>query len=721
VDLGLLATVLGGVAGILGLVYMVLFGQRSITEWWHDRRQRKAKSENGPKPEEDAVASDKVRDYPTHTTEHYSRIEIQFLQEQLRTHKKNLGRLDTERARYGIDTPLTILNAIEWEEKKIEEMQMRLNEMSAADLPQPAAFHNLPPRVEFVGRAREKAKVLQALNSRSYIVAIKGIGGIGKSCLALEVAYDCLHKALFWGGVWNSAKREQELTLEVLLNDVAETLDYLYVIRLPLQDRLREIRRLLRSVSCLLIIDDFDMITDEAIVDFLLALPEPSKALITSRHRDIQQAWVIPLEGMEQDEALALIRGEGRQLGFTALAKANDAELIPLYEAAGGVPLAMKWAVGQIAQEGQELDTVLDSLRRGKADMFESVFLRSYEMLTLEAQRILLTMSVFDAPVARETLEYVIDTSHLAFAIDDGLRQLVRMSLIRASEELQTRCYNLHPLTHSFASAQLQDDPQLARKIYQRFYEYQKRSDTREVEKISLKAVIFDLYDTLVYFDEADYINTKSEMARRVGADEDAFLTAWRHYRRASAIGDIATMKDRVVHSLKKLGIKADEPAIDELCELERQLQEEKCRLFNATEAILKNLSSKGLKLGLIAHCSSAAKNVLDVLSIKKHFDQVTFTFAEGMLKPDPRLFSLTAERLGVEPDECLYIGDGNDEELDGAHAVGMKTVLIARKQTPLWRQEQSRYFDYKITNLMDIKQIIKDINWTGAMEENEQ
>jgi HAD superfamily hydrolase (TIGR01509 family) len=660
------------------------------------------------------MASYEIRDYTTDAIKHYSRIEVQFLQEQLLIHKKNLGRLETKRAQYGIDTPLAILNEIEWEKEKIAEIQAKLEEMSTADLPRSVTSHNLPPRVEFIGRAKEKARVLQALNSRFFLITIEGIGGIGKSSLALEVAYDCLRSVSFGGVIWISAKRDRILTLDAALNDIAETLDYLYVIRLPLQDKLRAVRRLLQSTSCLLIVDNFEMIKDEAIIDFLLMLPEPSKALITTRHRNIQQAWVIPVRGMERDEALALIRTEGKRLGFEALATAGDAELAPLFEAAGGVPLAMKWAVGQIAQEGQRFDVVLAGLHRATADMFKSVFMRSYEMLAPEAQRMLLAMSIFASPVAQETLEFVSDVDRVAF--DNGLRQLVRMSLVEASEELQPRCYTLHPLTRSFASARLEDNPQLARKIHQRFYNYMERSERREDEKGSIKAVIFDLYDTLVYFKEEDYINTKREMAKRAGADEDAFLTAWRHYRRRSAIGAVATVRDRVILSLKRLGIEAEKSVIDNMCELEQQLQEEKCKLFNSTQAVLRYLSSKGLKLGLIAHCSSAAKNLLDVLSIRRYFDQVVFTFAEGMLKPDPRLFSLTANRLRVRPDECLYVGDGNDEELDGAHAVGMKTALLVCKQLPLWRQEQSRYFDYKITNLMDIRQIIEDPEWAGAM-----
>jgi putative hydrolase of the HAD superfamily len=48
-----------------------------------------------------------------------------------------------------------------------------------------------------------------------------------------------------------------------------------------------------------------------------------------------------------------------------------------------------------------------------------------------------------------------------------------------------------------------------------------------------------------------------------------------------------------------------------------------------------------------------------------------------GMKKPDSGIYLLACERLGVEPGECLFIGDGDSRELTGATNVGMTAVLI--------------------------------------------
>ncbi len=58
-------------------------------------------------------------------------------------------------------------------------------------------------------------------------------------------------------------------------------------------------------------------------------------------------------------------------------------------------------------------------------------------------------------------------------------------------------------------------------------------------------------------------------------------------------------------------------------------------------------------------------------------FDVTVFSCVAGIKKPDPRIYHIATERLGVDPQDCLYIGDGSSRELTGALEVGMHPVLI--------------------------------------------
>src|SRR5687768_8228019 len=103
-------------------------------------------------------------------------------------HRAHLRELELKAAKYGdLDVPAFISLQIAEYRQKIAELAEQMH----ADLPR----HNLPPRdyEQFVGRQKELADVRRLLQpypkSRYHLVTIDGIGGIGKSALALETAY----------------------------------------------------------------------------------------------------------------------------------------------------------------------------------------------------------------------------------------------------------------------------------------------------------------------------------------------------------------------------------------------------------------------------------------------------------------------------------------------------------------------------------------------------
>jgi putative hydrolase of the HAD superfamily len=51
-----------------------------------------------------------------------------------------------------------------------------------------------------------------------------------------------------------------------------------------------------------------------------------------------------------------------------------------------------------------------------------------------------------------------------------------------------------------------------------------------------------------------------------------------------------------------------------------------------------------------------------------------------GLRKPYPEVFELAMERLGVEPDDTLFVGDDPRWDIDGAEAAGIEPLLIVRK-----------------------------------------
>jgi len=345
---------------------------------------------------------------------------------------------------------------------------------------------NLPARTDFIGREKEKARVIEALDSRSYLICIDGIAGIGKTSLALEVANECLVASrsrcrddktrentlpIFDGFIWTTAK-DRELKLRDILDEIARVMGYPGIIQQSFEEKRVSIQKLLSKSRCLLIIDNFETIVDDAVQDFLLHLPEPSKALITSREQTLRQTWEVSLKGLEKEEGLLLIRSEGRRLELETIEKAQDTTLLNLYDATGGAPLAIKWAMGQIKQQGQALDTILSDLYQAKGDVFEDMFDRSWSLLSNEARKILMIMTIFVSSATKNAIEESSDVHH--FDLDRILAELVQMWLIEVTDELEVakRKYGIHPLTRFYASKKLLEKPKLRNEASNRMVQY---------------------------------------------------------------------------------------------------------------------------------------------------------------------------------------------------------------------------------------------------------
>jgi putative hydrolase of the HAD superfamily len=192
-----------------------------------------------------------------------------------------------------------------------------------------------------------------------------------------------------------------------------------------------------------------------------------------------------------------------------------------------------------------------------------------------------------------------------------------------------------------------------------------------------IRAVIFDLWDTLVDFDPVAGRAFQDQVAARVGRDPDEFAALWIEGRSQRESGTLSGYL---------LEVGAPDEVIDELVALRRDSTR---RLLvprpGAVETIAQ-LRAGGRRVGLITVCSEDVPDVWTETPFSDLFDATVFSCSVGMLKPDPRIYHLACEELGVEPDEAMFVGDGANDELAGAQRVGLQPVLIHRPgEEPPW------------------------------------
>lgn len=349
-----------------------------------------------------------------------------------------------------------------------------------AVLPRPQrVYENLPASTysQFVMRSQAVADIVEGLQQRSAAVLIVGLGGNGKTSLAREIAARSLREDVlvprFDAVVWVSDKdRPGTTNLSVILDVVARTLDYPAITQLGPTEKQDEVEQLLRRQRTLLVIDNQETITDQALLHWLLRLPEPSKALLTSRerHRALWGSWLVELRGMTDAEALELSAQRLRALGLPTVV---PEALAPLIVVTGGNPKALAIALGLVKYERRTLQQVVDDLHAARGDLFEDLFSRAWGLLDEASRRILLGLSFFPESASGEALAATADVG--GYGLDRALERLVDLSLldVQQADLNSLPRYSLHPLVRAFAAARLANEPtaeQAARERWLRWY-----------------------------------------------------------------------------------------------------------------------------------------------------------------------------------------------------------------------------------------------------------
>jgi transcriptional regulator with XRE-family HTH domain len=341
---------------------------------------------------------------------------------------------------------------------------------------------NLPnlPYKTFIGRKEKLAELLEVLSNEhsAHLVVIEGIGGAGKTTLALEAARQCLEASkssqpsvsiltgkpipTFEAIIFVSAQqhiltphgilaREQaDRTLRDICRRIAETLERTHATP---EEQLLQTRWALTRQRTLLVIDNLETVEDQdRILGFLYDLPPKVKVVITTR----EQIFYTPfrLKELTREESLDFIAShipEGQK-------PISEAQARVLYEKIGGVPAALVYAIGQIAT-GYSIDTALAHISDAHGDVARYLFRTSVSLLQANpkhhaAYRMLMALSMFPAPALSEAIVEVAGLAGDALAADESLVQLKTLSLVNQVEGR----YDMLTLTREYAMAELRSN-----------------------------------------------------------------------------------------------------------------------------------------------------------------------------------------------------------------------------------------------------------------------
>jgi putative hydrolase of the HAD superfamily len=212
----------------------------------------------------------------------------------------------------------------------------------------------------------------------------------------------------------------------------------------------------------------------------------------------------------------------------------------------------------------------------------------------------------------------------------------------------------------------------------------------------ALEGVLFDYGETLAAFSRPD-----EALAR---AEESILALLKASGRTAPSLATLRAILGRVerdvlehqetgaleeidvaavsLRAYEKAGLQLDHDVLDEALRIEQEAWWHGVHLDPEAIPVLDFLRARGIRVGL---CSNAPYRVqslhaqLAFLGLDRHLDAATFSAEVGWRKPSPRIFAAALSALGTTAERTVMVGDSEAADIAGAHAAGMRVVLIRR------------------------------------------
>jgi putative hydrolase of the HAD superfamily len=227
-----------------------------------------------------------------------------------------------------------------------------------------------------------------------------------------------------------------------------------------------------------------------------------------------------------------------------------------------------------------------------------------------------------------------------------------------------------------------------------------------------IEAVVFDLFGTLVYeFPRADWDAWLDTAAAIVETDPVAFHAAWAATAIERQTGRAGDIEENLRTVAARAGAWPSDAQIAEVLEVRATLYRTWFVPRPGAEAVLRELADRGMPTALISMCAPDTPALWRATPLAGLIDVEVFSCEVGLRKPDPEIYLAATARLGVDPADCLYVGDGSYAELSGATAVGMHAVLIrdpAEADVEALRPEAEEWDGPAIENLREIAALLE-------------
>lgn len=354
------------------------------------------------------------------------------------------------------------------------------------------ALHNLPlsdyDETGLVGRSDEVKDLLERLkNPREAVLTIVGEGGIGKTALALEVAYrivddpDRPYDAVLWTSLkFEKLTADGVRTIAGALHDLASVAEPLgQALDLNFEGGLRELASALEGLRVLIVIDNLETVGGNEFSLMYDALPNTVKYLITSRVGVGEYERRYPLGPLSKRDSLHLFNDFVKLRRVSTLVRLSSDQRADVVAKLRNSPIGIKWFVLAVGKGSDPAH-----LLRNQDELLEFCVRSVYDSLGFEAQQIISALSLLDRPVTIDELVLLLEKS--SDEVNSGLQELWRGSMVSRDSfgegsDLLMRI-SLTDTAQNFLSRRIEFDAEFEREILRRDSEFRLEESRHETE-----------------------------------------------------------------------------------------------------------------------------------------------------------------------------------------------------------------------------------------------
>jgi len=194
-----------------------------------------------------------------------------------------------------------------------------------------------------------------------------------------------------------------------------------------------------------------------------------------------------------------------------------------------------------------------------------------------------------------------------------------------------------------------------------------------------VRAALIDLFDTLVW---SDWPQLRGKLSDALGVEPRRLSRAYQATYSMRQTGGFGSAEGDITAIVEACGLEPEPSFVRELALIVTSHLDGEVHVYEDSVPVLRALRERGVRTAIVSNCDHFARALVDELGFPDEVDAVVLSVEVGSHKPEERIYRVALDEIGAEPDEAVFVDD-QPEYLDGAAALGIRTLHIVRANEP--------------------------------------